>query len=286
LQLIASTDASIIPYQDQFLGLKTIFEETQFPYWILVQEQTVMGLIVAAREPRDLLQPASTSFIQVYIFRHQEDAVSQLLSTAIQLAADYTATYLSCQVNSEKEATIQQIENAGFSLFDETVKMGVPLQEAPSPETNLTFTRASPEETNQILENLAICMTNTPGRLLHTVVNNIPKLPPDQLQHTLSLMEVVLVKDAANTVGILSLEGPTIGLLGVRPQDRGKGYGTTITQWAKSHLSEQGHFRAWLKVSVANAPALHVFEKEGFKASERTRLYIKANPDLWQNPSG
>ncbi|MDO8056687.1 MAG: GNAT family N-acetyltransferase [Candidatus Hermodarchaeota archaeon] len=284
MQFIASTDPSIAAYQDQFLGLKTIFEETKFPYWILVDNQTVMGLIVAAKEPRDHLQPASTTFIQVYLFRHQQDAVAQLLATATQLAKDYNAGYLSCKVESDKQETIQQIEGAGFSLFDETIKMGVPLQEAPVPQTHLTFTRASPEETNQILENLSISMTDTPGRLLHTVVNNIQKLPSNQLDSILSQMEVILVKDATNTVGMLSLEGPTIGLLGVRPQDRGKGYGTTITQWAKSHLSEQGHFRAWLKVSVDNAPALHIFEKEGFKAAERTCLYVKTNPTLWQDP--
>ena len=285
MQYIASTDASIAAYQDQFLGLKTIFEETKFPYWILVDNQTVMGLIVAAKEPRDHLQPASTTFIQVYLFRHQADSVAHLLTSAIQLATDYNAAYLSCTVDSAKGETIQQIEAAGFSLFDETVKMGVPLQEAPSPQTNLTFTRASPEETNQILENMAISMTDTPGRLLYTVVKNIQKLPPDQLNYALSQMEVVFVKDEITTVGILSLEGPTIGLLGVRPQDRGKGYGTSIIQWAKNHLSEQGHFRAWLKVSVDNAPALHIFEKEGFKAAERTRLYVKTNPTLWQDPS-
>ena len=285
MEFIASTDASIAGYQDQFLGLKTIFEETKFPYWILVDNQTVMGLIVAAKEPRDFLQPASSTFIQVYLFRHQEDAVAQLLTTATQLATDYQAAYLSCKVDSSKEKTIQHLEHAGFSIFDETVKMGVSLQDAPSPQTNLTFTRASPEETNQILEGLATSMTNTPGRLLQTVVNNIQSLPPNQLEQTLSQMEVVLVKDATDTIGILSLEGPTIGILGVRPQDRGKGYGTTITQWAKSHLAEQGHFRAWLKVSISNAPALHIFEKEGFKGSERTRLYVKANPELWQNSS-
>jgi hypothetical protein len=243
-----------------------------------------MGLIVAAKEPRDHLQPASTTFIQVYLFRHQEDAVAQLLATATQLATDYNAAYLSCNIASDKETTIQQVEGAGFSLFDETVKMGVPLQEVPAPQTNLTFTHAAPEETTQILENLSISMANAPGRLLHSVVSNIKKLPKEQLNHALSQMEVVFVRDATNTVGILSLEGPTIGLLGVRPQDRGKGYGTAITQWAKSHLSEQGHFRAWLKVSVANAPALHIFEKEGFKAAERTRLYVKTNPTLWQDP--
>ncbi|MFX0170129.1 MAG: GNAT family N-acetyltransferase [Candidatus Hodarchaeota archaeon] len=284
MQLIASTDAAIATYQDQFLGLKTIFEETRFPFWVLVENQTVLGLIVAAKEPRDHLQPASTPFIQVYLFRHQANAVKELLNTAIQLATEYNATYLSCLVNTDKEEAIQQLEHAGFTLFDETVKMGVPLENVRPPETNLSFTRASPEETNQILENLAISMTDTPGRLLHTVVHNIQRLPPDQLKQTLSQLDIVMVKDATNTVGILSLEGPTIGMLGVNPGARGRGYGTTITQWAKNHLSEQGHFRAWLKVSVANAPALHIFEKEGFKATERSRLYVRTHPHLWQSP--
>ena len=125
-------------------------------------------------------------------------------------------------------------------------------------------------------------MSNTPDRLLHTVIYNIRQLPQDKKESTLSQMEVILVKDQANTIGVISLEGPTIGMLGVRPDVRGKGYGRTMTQWAKSYLAEQGHFRAWLRVSVANAPARHIFETEGFKISEQMKYYVKSNPNLWQ----
>ncbi len=283
IRFIASTEADITPYQDHFLGLKTIFEEAQFPYWILVRDQTVMGLIVAAKEPRDLLQQPSTTFIQIYLFRHELEAVSQLLAEAQRVATEHQAAYISCKVSTDKHESIQALEKAEFSVYDETVKMGVPLDNVIPPATNLTFYRASPEETSQILDNMASSMTNTPDRILHTVVYNIRNLPPDQLESTLSQMEVVLVKDSTNTVGLLSLEGPTIGMLGVNPNARGKGYGQAITQWAKSHLAEQGHFRAWLRVSVANAPARHIFEKNGFKASEQIRYYVKTTPTLWRD---
>lgn len=283
IRLVASTDGEIDTYSDQFLGLKTIFDETKFPYWVLVENQTVMGLIVAAQEPRELLQPASTTFIQIYLFRHQPDAVNQILSEAQTIASKHEAAYLSCIVNTEKQETIQLLEKAEFDMYDETLKMGVPLQNITPPETNLSFYRASPNETNLILENMLASMKDTPGRLLQTVIHNIRSLPSDQLESTLSQMEVVLVHDETHTVGFLSLEGPTIGMLGVHPIARGKGIGHTITQWAKSHLAEQGHFRAWLRVSVANPRALHILEKEGFKVNEQMRYYVKANPALWKD---
>ena len=283
IRFIASTEADIAPYQDHFLGLKTIFEEAQFPYWILVRDQTVLGLIVVAKEPRDLLQQPSTTFVQIYLFRHELEAVSRLLDEAQRIATEHQAAYISCKVNTDKHESIQALEKAEFTIYDETVKMGVPLDNVVPPATNLSFYRTSPEETSQILDNMASSMTNTPDRLLHTVVYNIRNLPPDQLESTLSQMEVVLVKDSTNTVGLLSLEGPTIGMLGVHPNARGKGYGQAITQWAKSHLAEQGHFRAWLRVSVANAPARHIFEKNGFKASEQIRYYVKTIPALWRD---
>ncbi len=71
-------------------------------------------------------------------------------------------------------------------------------------------------------------------------------------------------------------------MLGVHPDMRGKGYGRMITQWAMGYLAEQGHFRAWLRVSVANAPARHIFETEGFKVTEQMKYYVKTNPNLWQ----
>ncbi|MHA2405169.1 MAG: GNAT family N-acetyltransferase [Candidatus Hermodarchaeia archaeon] len=281
IRIIASTETEMATYSDQFLGLKTIFEQAEFPYWILVKDQTVLGLIVAAKEPRELLQPASSTFIQIYLFRHEPDAVARLLSEAEIIATNQQATYLSCIISADKQDTIQSLEKANFSVYDETLKMGVPLQDVAPPQTALTFTRTSPDETNLVLNNLETMMSNTPDRLLHTVVYNIRQLPPDKLESTLSQMEVILVKDQANTVGVISLEGPTIGMLGVHPNLRGQGYGRQMTQWAKSHLAEQGHFRAWLRVSVANEPAKHIFETEGFKASEQMKHYIKTNPNLW-----
>ena len=281
IRLIASTEPEMATYSDQFLGLKTIFEQAEFPYWVLIQEQTVLGLIVAAKEPRELIQPASTTFIQVYIFRHEPDAVAHLLSEAEIIATNQQAAYLSCIISADKQDTIQSLENANFSVYDETLKMGIPLQDVTPPQTALTFTRTSPDETALVLDNLETMMSNTPDRLLHTVVYNIRQLPPDKLESTLSQMEVILVKDQANTVGVISLEGPTIGMLGVHPTLRGQGYGRMMTQWAKSHLAEQGHFRAWLCVSVANDPAKHIFETEGFKVSEQKKHYIKTNPNLW-----
>lgn len=283
MRLITSTEPDMGSYTDQFLGLKTIFEETGFPFWALVQEQTVLGLIVAAKEPRELLQPASTTFIQIYIFRHGAEIVTQLLNEAETIAADQQATYISCIVGADKEETIQSLELANYSVYDETVKMGVPLQDVTPPQTALTFTRTAPDETSLALTNIETMMSNTPDRLLHTVVYNIGQLPPDKQESTLSQMEVILVKDQTNTVGIISLEGPTIGMLGVHPTVRGKGYGRTMTQWAKSHLAEQGHFRAWLRVSVANEPARHIFETEGFKVSEQMKYYIKTNQSLWHS---
>ncbi len=208
IRFIASTEADITSYQDHFLGLKTIFEEAQFPYWILVRDQSVLGLIVAAKEPRDLLQQPSTKFIQIYLFRHDPEAVEQLLVEAQRIATEHQAAYISCKVSSDKHESIQVLEKAEFTVYDEIIKMGVPLDNVVPPTTNLSFYRTSPEETSQILDNIASSMTNTPGRLLHTVVFNIRNLPPDQLESMLSQMEVVLVKDSTNTVGLLSLEGP------------------------------------------------------------------------------
>lgn len=283
MQLIASTDNEMAPYTDQFLGLKTIFDETKFPYWALVQDQTVLGLIVAAKEPREMLQPASTTFIQIYLFRHEPAAVSRLLSEAEVIATNQQATYLSCIVGADKQETIQSLENANFSVYDETLKMGLPLQDVTPSQTHLSFTRTSPDETQLVMENLETMMSNTPDRLLHAHVYNISQLPQAQLQSTLSQMEVILVKDQANTVGVISLEGPSIGMLGVHPDLRNKGYGRMMTQWVKSYLAEQGHFRAWLCVSVANDPARHIFETEGFKVAEQKKHYVKMNPALWQS---
>ena len=95
-------------------------------------------------------------------------------------------------------------------------------------------------------------------------------------------MEVIFVRREASIIGIISLTGPTISMVGISPSERGKGYGRTITQWAMWHLAQEGHIRAWLRVSVENKPAIHIYETLGFRTSDRMKFYLKKQPTLWK----
>jgi ribosomal protein S18 acetylase RimI-like enzyme len=116
-------------------------------------------------------------------------------------------------------------------------------------------------------------------------VRNISKLPPALLNSIVSQMEVMFVRRNSAIVGILSLTGPAISMVGVIPSERGKGYGRTIVQWAVWHLAQEGHPRAWLRVSVANKPAIRIYESLGFRIAERMKYYLK-QLRYWQGPTG
>jgi ribosomal protein S18 acetylase RimI-like enzyme len=283
IRLISSQDADVEKFADQFLGLRTVYDQAKFPYSIVVDKQTVVGLVVAAREPRELVQPAGSPFVQIHIFRHSPTAVQRLLDESKRLATSHRAAFVCCVIDDRTPETAALLEKAGFTLFDESFKMGCPLEVVTQPATDLTFTRTTPEDAPLILKHLVPVMVGSPDHLMQASVKNISKLPSATLNSMLGQMEVMLVRHKSTIVGILSLTGPAISMLGLLPSERGKGYGRTIAQWAVWHLAQEGHPRAWLRVSVDNKPAVRIYERLGFRTTDRMKYYLRMQPPYWQN---
>lgn len=284
IRLISSQDADVEDFADQFLGLRTVYDQAKFPYSVLVDKQTVLGLVVAAREPRELVQPAGSPFAQIHIFRHSSPAVQRLLDESKRLAGSHKAAFVCCVIDDKNPETAALLEKAGFALFDDSFKMGCPLEAVTQPTTDLTFTRTTPQDAPLILKHLVPVMEGSADHLMQASVKNIGKLPPALLNSIVGQMEVMFVRRKSAIVGILSLTGPAISMVGVVPSERGKGYGRTITQWAVWHLAQEGHPRAWLRVSVENKPAIRIYESLGFRIAERMKYYLKKQPPYWQEP--
>jgi ribosomal protein S18 acetylase RimI-like enzyme len=51
-------------------------------------------------------------------------------------------------------------------------------------------------------------------------------------------------------------------------------------------LAQEGHPRAWLRVSVENKPAIRIYEGLGFRIAERMKYYLKKQAPYWQDPKG
>lgn len=286
MRLISSQDTDVEKFADQFLGLRTVYDQARFPYSILVDKQTVLGLVVAAREPRELVQPAGSPFTQIHLFRHGAIAVQRLLDESKRLADSHKAAFVCCVIDDKNPETAALLEKAGFALFDESFKMGCPLEAVTQPTTELTFTRTTPQDAALILKHLVPVMEGSSDHLMQVSVKNIGKLPPALLNSMLSQMEVMFVRRKSEIVGILSLTGPAISMVGVMPSERGRGYGRTITQWAVWHLAQEGHPRAWLRVSVENKPAVRIYEGLGFRITERMKYYLRKQRPYWQDAKG
>jgi hypothetical protein len=283
IRLISSQDVEVEKFADQFLGLRTVYDQAKFPYSILVDKQTVLGLVVAAREPRELVQPAGSQFAQIHIFRHSPTVVQRLLDESKRLANSHKAAFVCCVIDDKTPETALLLEKAGFILFDEFFKMGRPLEGVTQPATELSFTRTTPQDGSLILKHLVPMMEGSPDHLVQNSVKNISRLPPAILDSVLAQMEVVFVRRKDTIIGILSLTGPAISIVGVIPSERRKGYGRTITQWAVWHLAQEGHPRAWLRISVENTPAIRIYEGLGFRVAERIKYYLKKQPNYWHD---
>lgn len=265
------------------MGLRTIYDEAKFPYWVLTDEKTVLGLIVVAQEPRELIQPAGKKFVQIHLFTQNPEAVTRLANEAQKISEKHGAAFLGCVIDAEHTSIRQPLEKAGMELFDESYKMVCPLESITFPESELEFYRTMPEDANLVLTNLVPIMQGSPDSLMQASIRNITRLPSELLNPMLSQMEVIFARKHHEIIGLLSFTGPTISMIGVLPNERGKGYGRNLTQWAKAHLAQNGHIRALLRVSVDNKPAIHIYETEGFRVTNQIQYFLKKYPPHWKN---
>jgi ribosomal protein S18 acetylase RimI-like enzyme len=284
IQIIASTDTTINQYADQFLGLQTIYDQAGYPYWILVDGNQVIGLIVIAQEPRDLIQPAGTHFMQIHVFQHNLGAVQRLIDETIRIAEEQPVAFILTTIDANETETLSLFENEDWELFEERVKMGCRLENPVSPETDLVFSRASPDEATQMLPTLEKIAQGLSDNLLQTSIRNMRHLPQNELHSVLSQMDLIRAYRNSLLVGIMSFTGPNISMIGVTPEEQGKGYSTVLTQWAKAHLAESGFFHASLRVSAKNDSAIKIYEKQGFRVIEQTKYYIHKFPQYWKEP--
>ncbi len=284
IQIITSNDPVINQYADQFLGLQTIYDQAGYPYWILVDNDQVIGLIVIAQEPRDLIQPAGTHFIQIHIFQHQLDAIRCLIDEAKRIAQNQPVAFILTTIDANETEMVSLFENEEWELFEERVKMGCRLENPVSPETDLVFNRASPDEATQMLPTIEKIARGLSDNLLQTSIRNMRHLPQNELHSVLSQMDLIRAYRNDLLVGIMSFTGPNISMIGVTPEEQGKGYGTILTQWAKAHLAESGFFHASLRVSTKNDSAIKIYETQGFRVIEQTKYFLHKFPQYWKNP--
>jgi len=282
MRLISSRDRGVEAFADQFLELKKTYDQAGFPYWVLVDGRVAVGLIVAAREPHELIQPVGTPFVQFFIFRHGEEAINRLLAEAKEIAEGHKAAFICTAIESKEKQSAEILEAAGMELFDESFNMDCPLESPSPPKTDLIFERARPEQASLVLRYLVRIMEDSPDRLMQASVRNIRHLQPQFLAGLLDQMNVMLVRRGTDIVGALSFMGPTIMLVGVLPEERGKGYGRIITQMAMWQVVQTGSREAKLRVSVENHPAIHIYETLGFRITRRVKFYLEKRPPFWR----
>jgi len=242
-------------------------------------------LIVVAREPRELIQPVGTPFVQFFIPRHGEGAVNRLLAEAESVAEKYKAAFVCTAIEAKENRSAELLEAAGMELFDESFRMECSLESMSPPRTDLLLEKASPEQANLVIKYLVRIMGDTPDKLMLASVQNISRLQPPILPLLLNQMNVMLVRRDTDVVGAISFRGPTIMLVGVTPEERGKGYGRIITQMAMWQVAQAGNKEAKLRVSIENHPAIHIYETLGFHVTHRIKFYLKKRPPFWQESS-
>jgi len=102
------------------------------------------------------------------------------------------------------------------------------------------------------------------------------QLPDEFLNFIYSQEKIFFVNKGDQIVGVLQF-APNRGLIsnvGVDSEQRGKGYGKQIVQFALEQLKNSGCKQAYLRVHVENRAAVQVYESLGFSKAERYKTLM------------
>lgn len=67
---------------------------------------------------------------------------------------------------------------------------------------------------------------------------------------------------------------PELTYLGLVPAARGRGWGSELVRFAVHRTAADGHHALTLSVDVRNEPALHLYDRHGFRAYDRRDVYL------------
>jgi len=145
-----------------------------------------------------------------------------------------------------------------------------------NPLSEMQFKQVQKEEMRRFVEVAETLLRGSPDVSLSRALEHMRELPDEFLNFIYSQERVFFANMDGKIVGVLQFN-PSRGLIsnvGVDPEQRGKGYGKQIVQFALKQLKNSGCKQAYLRVHVENKAAIHVYEVAGFSKAERYKTLM------------
>jgi len=250
----------------------------KLPYWVLARDTEPVGIVAVGKEPVQLLASPGTpmAIMRLVETALSEQDIADFATEALRLAAEKGSEYAVATFSDREETAINQFRKAGFKGFDDCYRMVCQLDKDFNATSELQFKQVQKEEMRRFVEVAERLLRGSPDVSLSRALEHMRELPDEFLNFIYSQEKVFFANRDGKTVGVLQFS-PSRGLIsnvGVDPEQRGKGYGKRIVQFALEQLRNSGCKQAYLRVHVENKAAIHVYESAGFSKAERYKTLM------------
>lgn len=250
----------------------------KLPYWVLARDTNPVGIVAVGKEPVQLLASPGTPMAVIRLLETplSEEDLADFATEALRLATEKDVEYAVATFSEREEAAIKQFKKAGFKEFDDCFRMVCQLDKDFDAVSDVQFKQVQREEMRRFVEVAERFLRGSPDISLSKALEHMRALPDEFLNFIYSQEKIFFANKDQRIVGVVQFN-PSRGLIsnvGVDSEQRGKGYGRQIAQFALGQLKNSGCKQAYLRVHVENKAAIHVYESLGFSIAERYKTLM------------
>ena len=283
LRSIAHDDPEIEAYKDRIKVYTEQVEQFGFTYRVYLEDEQLVGIALIGQEPLQLFKPVGTPLIRFGIIDYEAppEVLNAFADAVLTLSNELDVDYAYLNLPVEKTRFAKYLAQIGFEELANRYSMSRSLDEIDEVSNRLRYERIKREDVNQFFAYMKEFMSGSPDVILEMVMRNFKDVPEELLDAWFDMVEAYYVYHGKDLMGILDLlpDQGFIQNIGVTPAFRGKGLGTEMLRFCLKLFKDRGCETAGLGVHVDNKPAIHVYEKIGFKVKRQTQTMI------WWKPS-
>lgn len=278
MKVYSHKDPSAKSFMSKIPKVAEQVEELRLPYWLFVEGSDPVGIVIIGKEPMQLLAPPGTgmAFVDLLDLKSSREVIAAFAAESLEMLIQRQVAYALAKLPFEADAAIQELKKRGFKEFDDCFHMICKLDKTFNPSTGLKFKKVEKEEMRQFITLTEEFLRGSPDVALRKALEHILELPDEFLNRYFTVEDFYTAFEDEKPVGILNINTAKglVSNVGVDPKQRGRGYGRQITLFGLQQLKRSGCEQAYLRVHVANEPAVHLYETLGFVKTQRYKRLI------------
>jgi ribosomal protein S18 acetylase RimI-like enzyme len=283
MEVYPDTDPHIERYSNEISAYTGLARNMKFPYWVWVNDEKPIGLVIVGKEPIRMFAPAGTKMAVVEMIDVKQTRVNldRFVEEVKQLAARHDTEYVTAVLPFEETSALESFKKYDFKILADSYQMVCQLDREFSDFTDLRFLQAKREEARKWAKQAAQFLKGSPDTVLELGLRNILGLPEEFIDLVFKSETFFFVNKDHEALGVLETnkERGTIGNIGVKPSERNKGYGRQIVTFGLRQLKASNVKEARLRVHAANDNAIHLYKSIGFQVKQRNLTLLWSQGD-------